>query len=183
MSCQINVCDINAHNYYWFEINSLLYHERFITARDGVCLTLTPLDHEMQVVQSNGHHLRRHMLQVTAVLWCECNDIDVINITLNFNPLLLYEAVFELAALSLYMSISFFFLYFELRQTVDTKLEWHCCSRIYVPILTCAHERMRSRIQAAEMSFLRRVSGLSLREGEDVWRELTVEPLLLHWSG
>ncbi|KAM4551690.1 putative transposon-derived protein F52C9.6 isoform 1-T3 [Odontesthes bonariensis] len=59
---------------------------------------------------------------------------------------------------------------------------------IYVPILTYGHElwvvteRTRSRIQAAEMSFLRRVSGLSLRDGvrSSVIREgLGVEPLLL----
>ncbi|KAL7846506.1 hypothetical protein SRHO_G00214860 [Serrasalmus rhombeus] len=43
---------------------------------------------------------------------------------------------------------------------------------IYVPTLTYGHElwvmteRTRSRIQAAEMSFLRRVSGLSLRDRE-----------------
>lgn len=41
---------------------------------------------------------------------------------------------------------------------------------VYVPTLTCGHElwvateRRRSGIQAAEMSFLRRVAGLSLRE-------------------
>lgn len=40
--------------------------------------------------------------------------------------------------------------------------------------LTCSHElqvvtgRMRSWIQAAAMSFLRRVSGLGLREGEEL---------------
>ena len=42
---------------------------------------------------------------------------------------------------------------------------------------------MRSRIQAAEMSFLRRVAGLSLRDRvrSSVIRErLRVEPLLLH---
>ncbi len=42
--------------------------------------------------------------------------------------------------------------------------------------------RMRSRIQAAEMSFLRRVAGLSLRDrvrSSDIWRESGVEPLLL----
>ncbi|XP_061762964.1 retrovirus-related Pol polyprotein from type-2 retrotransposable element R2DM isoform X1 [Nerophis ophidion] len=49
---------------------------------------------------------------------------------------------------------------------------------IYVPILTYGHElwvmteRIRSRVQAAEMSFLRRVAGL--------WEELKVKPLLLH---
>ena len=44
-------------------------------------------------------------------------------------------------------------------------------------------ERTRSRIQAAEMSFLRRVAGLSLRDkvrSSDIRRELgVVEPLLL----
>ncbi|TWW64971.1 hypothetical protein D4764_22G0006180 [Takifugu flavidus] len=60
---------------------------------------------------------------------------------------------------------------------------------IYVPILTYGHqrwvmtERTRSRIQAAEMSFLRRVAGLSLRDrvrSSDMREELGVEPLLLH---
>ncbi|KAK3522059.1 hypothetical protein QTP70_022619, partial [Hemibagrus guttatus] len=60
---------------------------------------------------------------------------------------------------------------------------------IYVPTLTYGHElwvmtkRIRSRIQAAEMSFLRRVAGRSLRDRvrSSVNREeLRVEPLLLH---
>ena len=60
---------------------------------------------------------------------------------------------------------------------------------VYVPILTYGHElwvmteRMRSRVQAAEMSFLRRVSGLSLRDrvrNSDIRERLGVEPLLLH---
>ncbi len=60
---------------------------------------------------------------------------------------------------------------------------------IYVPTLTYGHElwvmteRIRSRIQAAEMSFLRRVAGRSLRDRvrSSVTREeLGVEPLLLH---
>ncbi|KAK3574546.1 hypothetical protein QTP86_009546 [Hemibagrus guttatus] len=60
---------------------------------------------------------------------------------------------------------------------------------IYVPTLTYGHElwvmteRVRSRIQAAEMSFLRRVAGRSLRDRvrSSVTREeLRVEPLLLH---
>ncbi|KAI3352505.1 hypothetical protein L3Q82_005456 [Scortum barcoo] len=59
---------------------------------------------------------------------------------------------------------------------------------IYVPTLTYGHElwvmteRTRSRIQAAEMSFLRRVAGRSLRDRvrSSVTREeLGVEPLLL----
>jgi len=60
---------------------------------------------------------------------------------------------------------------------------------IYVPTLIYGHElwvmteRTRSRIQAAEMGFLRRVAGLSLRDRvrSSVIREgLGVEPLLLH---
>ncbi|KAK7921963.1 hypothetical protein WMY93_008865 [Mugilogobius chulae] len=60
---------------------------------------------------------------------------------------------------------------------------------IYVPTLTYGHElwvmteRTRSRIQAVEMSFLRRVAGRSLRDRvrSSVTREeLRVEPLLLH---
>ena len=59
---------------------------------------------------------------------------------------------------------------------------------IFVPTLTYSHElwvvteRTRSRVQAAEMSFLRRVAGLSLRDRvrSSVIRErLGVEPLLL----
>ncbi|KAK0140999.1 hypothetical protein N1851_021987 [Merluccius polli] len=57
---------------------------------------------------------------------------------------------------------------------------------IYVPTLTYGHElwvvteRTRLRIQAAEMSFLRRVAGLSLRDrvrSSDIRRELGVQPL------
>ncbi|KAA0706920.1 hypothetical protein E1301_Tti002240 [Triplophysa tibetana] len=60
---------------------------------------------------------------------------------------------------------------------------------IYVPTLTYGHElwvmteRTRSRIQAAEMSFLCRVAGRSLRDrvrSSVTWEELRVEPLLLH---
>ena len=60
---------------------------------------------------------------------------------------------------------------------------------IFVPTLTYGHElwvvteRMRSRIQAAEMSFLRRVAGLSLRDrvrSSVILERLRVEPLLLH---
>ncbi|TKS65493.1 LINE-1 reverse transcriptase -like protein [Collichthys lucidus] len=59
---------------------------------------------------------------------------------------------------------------------------------IYVPTLTYGHElwvvteRTRSRIKAAEMSFLRRVAGLSLRDrvrSSAIREELRVEPLLL----
>ncbi|KAK3519713.1 hypothetical protein QTP70_002681 [Hemibagrus guttatus] len=60
---------------------------------------------------------------------------------------------------------------------------------IYVPILTYAHEfwvmteRIRSRIQAAEMSLLHRVVGRSFRDrvrSSVTWEELGVELLLLH---
>ncbi|TWW77626.1 Ventricular zone-expressed PH domain-containing protein [Takifugu flavidus] len=60
---------------------------------------------------------------------------------------------------------------------------------IYVPVLTYGHqrwvmtERMRSRIQATEMSFLHRVAGLSLRDrvrSPDIREELGIEPLLLY---
>ncbi|KAK0153961.1 putative uncharacterized transposon-derived protein F52C9.6 [Merluccius polli] len=59
---------------------------------------------------------------------------------------------------------------------------------IYVPALTYGHElwvmteRTRSRVQAAEMSFLRRVAGLSLRDrvrSSVIREELGVDPLLL----
>ncbi|KAK3518826.1 hypothetical protein QTP70_014865 [Hemibagrus guttatus] len=60
---------------------------------------------------------------------------------------------------------------------------------IYVPTLTYGHElwvmteRVRSPIQAAEMSFLHRVAGRSLRDrvrSSVTQEELGVEPLLLH---
>ena len=60
---------------------------------------------------------------------------------------------------------------------------------VLVPTFTCDHEgwviteRTRSRIQAAEMSFLRRVAGLSLRDrvrSSAIREGLRVEPLLLH---
>ncbi|XP_075957732.1 E3 ubiquitin-protein ligase CBL-B-B isoform X1 [Anarhichas minor] len=59
---------------------------------------------------------------------------------------------------------------------------------VYVPTLTYGHElwvvteRTRSRLQVAEMSFLRRVAGLSLRDrvrSSVIRRDLGVEPLLL----
>ncbi|KAF7648904.1 hypothetical protein LDENG_00150410, partial [Lucifuga dentata] len=59
---------------------------------------------------------------------------------------------------------------------------------IYIPILTYGHEfwvvteRIRSRIQAAEMKFLCRVSGFTLRDrvrSSDIWERFGVEPLLL----
>ena len=72
----------------------------------------------------------------------------------------------------------------ELSQKAKLSIYWS----IYVPNLTYGHElwivteRTRLRIQAAEMGFFRRVSGLSLRDRVRslVIREgLRVEPLLL----
>ena len=59
---------------------------------------------------------------------------------------------------------------------------------LWVPTLTSGHElwvvtqRTRWRVQAAEMSFLRRVAGLSLRDrvrSSVIQGELGVDPLLL----
>ena len=59
---------------------------------------------------------------------------------------------------------------------------------VFVPTLTYGHEgwvmteRTRSRVQAAEMGFLRRVAGVSLRDrvrSSVIREELGVEPLLL----
>ena len=74
------------------------------------------------------------------------------------------------------------------KRELSLKAKLSIYQSIYVPTLTYGHElwvvteRMRSRIQAAEMSFLCRVAGLSLRDrvrSSDIRRELGVEPLLL----
>ena len=52
----------------------------------------------------------------------------------------------------------------------------------FLPFVAVVTERMRSRIQAAKMSFLRRLAGLSLRErvrNSDTQERLRVELLLL----
>ncbi|KAK3544200.1 hypothetical protein QTP86_008347 [Hemibagrus guttatus] len=75
------------------------------------------------------------------------------------------------------------------KKELSRKAKLSIYQSIYVPTLTYSHElwvmteRVRSRIQAAEMSFLRRVAGCSLRDRvrSSVTREeLGVEPLLLH---
>uniref|UniRef100_A0A671UNG7 Reverse transcriptase domain-containing protein n=2 Tax=Sparus aurata TaxID=8175 RepID=A0A671UNG7_SPAAU len=75
------------------------------------------------------------------------------------------------------------------KRELSRKAKLSIYQSIYVPTLTYGHElwvmteRIRSRIQAAEMSFLRRVAGRSLRDRvkSSVTREeLRVEPLLLH---
>ena len=74
------------------------------------------------------------------------------------------------------------------KQELSRKAKLSIYRSIYLPTLTYGHElwivteRTRSRIQAAKMSFLRRVAGLSLRDSvrsSDIRRELGVEPLLL----
>ncbi|KAK3515281.1 hypothetical protein QTP70_013483 [Hemibagrus guttatus] len=75
------------------------------------------------------------------------------------------------------------------KKELSRKAKLSMYQSIYVPTLTYGHElwvmteRVRSRIQAAEMSFLRRVAGRSLRDRvrSSVTREeLGAEPLLLH---
>ncbi|KAK3515257.1 hypothetical protein QTP70_013021, partial [Hemibagrus guttatus] len=75
------------------------------------------------------------------------------------------------------------------KKELSRKAKLSIYQSIYVPTLTYGHElwvmteRVRSRIQAAEMSFLRRVAGCSLRDRvrSSVTREeLGVEPLLFH---
>ncbi|KAK3571064.1 hypothetical protein QTP86_001311 [Hemibagrus guttatus] len=75
------------------------------------------------------------------------------------------------------------------KKELSRKAKLSIYQSIYVPTLTYGHElwvmteRVRSRIQAAEMSFLRRVAGCSLRDRERrsvTQEELGVEPLLLH---
>ncbi|KAK3517857.1 hypothetical protein QTP70_021002 [Hemibagrus guttatus] len=75
------------------------------------------------------------------------------------------------------------------KKELSRKAKLSIYQSLYVPTLTYGHElwvmteRVRSRIQAAEMSFLHRVAGRSLRDRvrSSVTREeLGVEPLLLH---
>ncbi|KAK3558236.1 hypothetical protein QTP86_013969 [Hemibagrus guttatus] len=75
------------------------------------------------------------------------------------------------------------------KKELSRKAKLSIYQSIYAPTLTYGHElwvmteRVRSRIQAAEMSFRRRVAGRSLRDRvrSSVTREeLGVEPLLLH---
>uniref|UniRef100_A0AAY5JVS7 Reverse transcriptase domain-containing protein n=1 Tax=Esox lucius TaxID=8010 RepID=A0AAY5JVS7_ESOLU len=75
------------------------------------------------------------------------------------------------------------------KKEVSRKAKLSIYRSIYVPTLTYGHElcvmteRTRSRIQAAEMNFIRRVAGRSLRNRvrSSVTREEhRVEPLLLH---
>lgn len=74
------------------------------------------------------------------------------------------------------------------KRELSRKAKLSIYQSIFVPTLTYGHElwvvteRTRSRVQAAEMSFLRRVAGLSLRDrvrSSVIREELGVEPLLL----
>ncbi|KAF7652090.1 hypothetical protein LDENG_00101950 [Lucifuga dentata] len=74
------------------------------------------------------------------------------------------------------------------KRELSQKVRLSICQSIYVPILTYGHElwvvteRTRLQIQVAEMRFLRRVSGLTLRNrvrSSEIWEGLRVEPLLL----
>ncbi|KAK3534420.1 hypothetical protein QTP86_015228 [Hemibagrus guttatus] len=78
---------------------------------------------------------------------------------------------------------------YVVKKELSRKAKLSIYQSIYVPTLTYGHElwvmteRVRSRIQAAEMCFLRRVAGRSLtdRVRSSVTREeLGVEPLLFH---
>ncbi|KAK3535605.1 hypothetical protein QTP70_017246, partial [Hemibagrus guttatus] len=75
------------------------------------------------------------------------------------------------------------------KKELSRKAKLSIYQSIYVPTLTYGHElwvmteRVRSQIQAAKMSFLRRVAGCSLRDrvrSSVTGEELGVEPLLLH---
>ncbi|KAK3536646.1 hypothetical protein QTP86_015449 [Hemibagrus guttatus] len=75
------------------------------------------------------------------------------------------------------------------KKELSRKAKLSIYQSIYVPTLTYGHElwvktkRVRSRIQAAEMSFLHRVAGRSLRDrvrSSATQEEIRVEPLLLH---
>ncbi|KAK3506093.1 hypothetical protein QTP70_018234, partial [Hemibagrus guttatus] len=83
------------------------------------------------------------------------------------------------------------FMYWSVvvKKELSQKAKLSIYQSIYVPTLTYGHElwvmtkRVRSRIQAAKMSFLRRVAGRFLRDRvrSSVTREeLGVEPLFLH---
>ena len=74
------------------------------------------------------------------------------------------------------------------KRELSRKAKLSIYQSIYVPALTYGHElwvmteRTRSRVQAAEMSFLRRVAGLSFRDRVRslvIREELGVDPLLL----
>ena len=75
-----------------------------------------------------------------------------------------------------------------LKRELCTRVRLSVFKSVFVPILTYGHgcwvmtERVRSRVQAAEMDFLRKVRGLSLLykvKSTDIRQSLNIEPLLL----
>ena len=75
-----------------------------------------------------------------------------------------------------------------LKRELCTKATLFVLRSVFVPILTYGHEcwiiteRVRSRVQAAEMGFLRKARGLSLLDkvkSIDIRQSLNIEPLLL----
>ena len=75
-----------------------------------------------------------------------------------------------------------------LKRELCTKAKLSIFRSVYVPILTYGHEcwimneKVRSRVQAAEMGFLRRISGLTLLDkvkSADIREFLNIEALLL----
>ena len=75
-----------------------------------------------------------------------------------------------------------------LKRELCTKAKLSVFRSVFFPTLTYDHEcwimteRVRSRVQAAEMGFLRKVSGLSLLDkvkSTDICQSLDIEPLLL----
>ena len=75
------------------------------------------------------------------------------------------------------------------RRELSQKARLSIYQSIFIPTLNYGYklwvvtERMRSQIQAADISFLHRVAGLSLRHrvrGSVIWKGLGVESLLLH---
>ena len=76
----------------------------------------------------------------------------------------------------------------KLKRELCTKAKLSIFRSVYVPILTYGHEcwiineKVRSRVQAAEMGFLRRISGLTLLDkikSADIRESLNIEALLL----
>ena len=75
-----------------------------------------------------------------------------------------------------------------LRQNLCTRAKLSVFRSVFIPIFTYGHEcwvmieRVKFRVQAAEMGFLRKVRGLSLLEKvkkTDIRRSLNIEPVLL----
>ena len=75
-----------------------------------------------------------------------------------------------------------------MKQELSKKAELSIFTTVFVPILTYGHkswvmfERMRSKVQASEMRFLRRIEGVTLFNkvrSSEIRKSLNIEPLLL----